>query len=88
MLRYETSTGGTDLLAHIISKANSLNIGMIIFLLDGLVALIAYSTLGPESFLFSALTILIVGVIASNFMKIHYGRDNIFGRDTHSSKYY
>jgi uncharacterized membrane-anchored protein YitT (DUF2179 family) len=72
MLRYETSTGGTDLLAFIISKASSLNIGMIIFLLDGLVAIIAYSVLGPVSFLFSTLTILTIGIIASKFMNYHF----------------
>lgn len=72
MLRYETSTGGTDLLAYIISKASSLNIGMIIFLLDGFVAIIAFRVLGPVSFLFSALTIFTVGIIASNFMNLHY----------------
>lgn len=80
MLRYETSTGGTDLLAQIISKACSLNIGMIIFLLDGFVAIIAYSTLGPESFLFSALTILTVGIIASNLMKFQYRNTRYFWR--------
>lgn len=65
MLRYETSTGGTDLLANFISKATSLNIGIVIFIIDGLIITAGFSTLGLRTFLFSCVTILTVGVMSS-----------------------
>lgn len=65
MLRYKTSTGGTDLLAYFISKATPLNIGVLIFLIDGMIVLLGYPTLGFESLLFSTLTIFIAGSFAS-----------------------
>ncbi|HJV16901.1 MAG TPA: YitT family protein, partial [Bacillales bacterium] len=39
MLRYETSTGGTDLLAQLITKLTSINVGIIIFIIDALVVI-------------------------------------------------
>lgn len=65
MLRYKTSTGGTDLLAYFIAKATPLNIGILIFLIDGMIVLMGYPTLGLESLLFSTLTIFIAGSVAS-----------------------
>ncbi|MEJ9222465.1 YitT family protein [Priestia aryabhattai] len=59
MLRYETSTGGTDLLAQLISKAFSLNIGMVILIIDGLIITAGLPLLGPKTFLFSCSTIFI-----------------------------
>lgn len=69
MLRYETSTGGTDLLAQFISKASSLNVGIIIFIIDGFVVSAGFSTLGAKSFIFSCLSIFIVGIITSILVK-------------------
>ncbi len=65
MLRYKTSTGGTDLLAQFISKAFSINIGVIILVIDGLITAAAFKTLGVQVFLFSCLTIAIIGLITS-----------------------
>ncbi|MFE4042405.1 YitT family protein [Priestia sp. YIM B13490] len=62
MLRYETSTGGTDLLAQLISKAFSLNIGMVILIIDGLIITAGLPLLGPKMFLFSCSTIFIGGL--------------------------
>ncbi|MBT2758530.1 YitT family protein [Mesobacillus foraminis] len=67
MLRFETSTGGTDLLAYIIQKTSSMNLGTAIFLIDGLVVLIGFKALGAESLLFSVLTIFMGGTVASIF---------------------
>lgn len=77
MLRYETSTGGTDLLAHIISKATSINIAIIIFAIDGIVVAVGYKALGAKSFFFSCLTILTIGIITSM----------IINRNTRSSNF-
>lgn len=65
MLRYDTSTGGTDLLAQFISKILSLNVGVIIFLIDGVVIIIGSKTIGLNSTLYSAITILFVGIATS-----------------------
>lgn len=69
MLRYKTSTGGTDLLAQFISQAFSVNIGMIILLIDGLIVAAAFNFLGLKVFFFSTLTILIIGFMMSLIAK-------------------
>lgn len=65
MLRYEASTGGTDLLAQFISKAFSVNIGVVIFMIDGLIVTSAFKMLELKAFLFSGLTICMIGLITS-----------------------
>lgn len=65
MLRYKTSTGGTDLIAYFVAKATPLNIGFIIAFLDGLIVLLGFQTLGLQSVIFSTITILIAGYLAS-----------------------
>lgn len=62
MLQQDTSTGGTDLLALIISKLTNLNVGVIIFLIDGIVIICGGLLLGGESFVYSLITIIAVGV--------------------------
>lgn len=69
MLRFNASTGGTDLLAHIISKSFSINIGAVILILDGFIAAVAFNILGLKIFLFSCLTICLIGLIASFIAK-------------------
>ncbi|KEZ53276.1 MULTISPECIES: YitT family protein [Metabacillus] len=69
MLRNDTSTGGTDLLARLISDYTSLNIGIAILLVDGLVVLAGYKTLELRSFVFSCITIAVVGLVTSIVMK-------------------
>ena len=65
MLRYETSTGGTDLLAQLITKLLPINIGALIFAIDGLVILSGLKIVGIEKFLYSFITIIFVGVMTS-----------------------
>ncbi|KAA9018058.1 YitT family protein [Niallia endozanthoxylica] len=65
MLRYQTSTGGTDLLAKLVSNSSSLNIGIVIFIIDGLIVTAGYRVLGLRSFLFSCIAIITVGVMSS-----------------------
>ena len=45
MLRYKTSTGGTDLIAKIISGKFSLNLALVIIFLDGLIVLAGFTVL-------------------------------------------
>ncbi|UQD52192.1 hypothetical protein C0971_09300 [Bacillus methanolicus] len=69
MLRFETSTAGTDLIAQMLSKTFTLNIGVIIFLIDGLVAVLGFQALGFKSFFYSCITIITVGVVTSMIVK-------------------
>ncbi len=62
MLQQETSTGGTDLLAQMISNVTQINVGVIIFLLDAVVIICGGILLGGESFLYSVITIIAVGL--------------------------
>jgi uncharacterized membrane-anchored protein YitT (DUF2179 family) len=65
MLRYETSTGGTDLLAQLMTKLIPINIGALIFAIDGLVILSGLKIVGVEKFLYSFITIIFVGAMTS-----------------------
>lgn len=69
MLRYKTSTGGTDLLARFISDACCYNIGAVILFIDGLIVLAAYRMIGMKAVLFSCVTIFIIGTVTSLIAK-------------------
>lgn len=62
MLRFKASTGGADLLAQFISLRTSINVGVIIFLIDGFVVLLASQVISTTALLYSALTILSIGL--------------------------
>ncbi|MEW9052727.1 MAG: YitT family protein [Neobacillus sp.] len=62
MLRYKTSTGGTDLLSKIIARRFSLNLALVIILIDGLIVLAGFTVLETESFLYSCVAITVVGI--------------------------
>lgn len=65
MLRYETSTGGTDLLAQLMTKLMPINVGILIFTIDALVILSGLKIIGLEKFLYSFITITFVGTITT-----------------------
>jgi uncharacterized membrane-anchored protein YitT (DUF2179 family) len=67
MLRQETSTGGTDLLAQFLADMTKINIGILIFIIDGLVLLIGSQIVSGQSFLFSLVAITFVGVTTTFF---------------------
>ncbi|KWX73853.1 YitT family protein [Paenibacillus jilunlii] len=62
MLRFEASTGGTDLLAKFINRYIPLNLGVIIFLTDALIIGAGGLLISKETFFHSILTILSGGV--------------------------
>lgn len=62
MLRIETSTGGTDLLAQFIAKGIVINVGVVIFVLDGLIICLGGWLISAETFFLSMLTIAAGGV--------------------------
>lgn len=65
MLRYKTSTGGTDLLAHMLAKWTGLNVGLLIALIDGLVISVGSVLLRGDTFLLSLVTITCGGLATS-----------------------
>jgi uncharacterized membrane-anchored protein YitT (DUF2179 family) len=73
MLRYETSTGGTDLLSQFLGTMFHINVGVIIFIIDVIVislgGLLLFSS---ETFFLSCVTITVVGLTTSLCtVKIH-----------------
>lgn len=64
MLKFQTSTGGTDLLAQFISDQTKINVG-IILLIDSFVVILGGLLLSPSTLLLSIITILCVGLATS-----------------------
>ncbi|WP_223593925.1 YitT family protein [Neobacillus bataviensis] len=65
MLRYNTSTGGTDLLAKIISRVTPINLALAIIILDGLIILAGFAVLEVDNFLYSCMAICTVGLVTA-----------------------
>jgi len=65
MLRQETSTGGTDLLAQFLASTFGLNVGFIIFIIDAIVIGIGGFLLSKETFFLSSVAIIFVGLTTS-----------------------
>jgi len=76
MFRYKTSTGGTDLLAKIISRTYSLNIAFVIIFIDGLIVLAGFTVLTLDSFLYSCVAITTVGLTTSLIERNYKISDN------------
>lgn len=77
MLRYNTCPGGIDLLAFLLSKWTSINIGFLIFLIDTSIVLIGLCVVGDKSLIYSFVTVggvsLTAGILTS-FRSIVYLR--------------
>ncbi|GAA0589059.1 hypothetical protein GCM10009001_01190 [Virgibacillus siamensis] len=69
MLYTKISTGGTDLLALMISKSTSLNVGMVILFIDGLVILIGSTVIKETTIFYSSLMVGVVGLTTSVITK-------------------
>jgi uncharacterized membrane-anchored protein YitT (DUF2179 family) len=65
MLRYETSTGGTDLLAKFLSKLVTFNAGAFVFAIDGVIICLGGLLLSAETLFLSIITITAGGVATS-----------------------
>lgn len=73
MLRHKVSTGGTDLLAHLVAKDTSINVGLLIFAVDIVVIGLGGMLITATSFILSALTIT-AGAIATILITSTSGR--------------
>lgn len=73
MLRYKTSTGGTDLLAQFLSVKTGINVGIMIFVIDATVIVTGGFLLSSSTLMLSIITIVMVGmttgVITSNLFR-------------------
>lgn len=69
MLRYRTSTGGTDLIAQFIGDKTGINVGLLILFMDSIILLIGGILLSSDTIFLSAITILVVGLITSLMTK-------------------
>lgn len=72
VLRGGANTGGTDILAQIVSKLTPLPVGTSLLLVDGLVIAAGGFAFGLESALFAAITLYITGVTI-NFVLVKMG---------------
>ncbi|MEG0449476.1 MAG: YitT family protein [Lysinibacillus sp.] len=68
MLRFKTSTGGTDLIAQFLSYKTGINVGILIFVIDSMVILLGGLLLSSSTLLLSIITILVVGMTTSVIM--------------------
>jgi uncharacterized membrane-anchored protein YitT (DUF2179 family) len=62
MLRYDISTGGTDLLAKLLAKRVSIHVAVIIFALDGIIIGVGGWLLSGDTLILSALSVSSGGV--------------------------
>ncbi|MFC7321062.1 YitT family protein [Halobacillus campisalis] len=62
MLRHQTSTGGTDLLAQMIAKFMKVNVGFVILFIDLIVILLGGYLFSAHTLLLSTLTIISVAL--------------------------
>lgn len=65
MLRFKTSTGGTDLVAQLLSDKTGVNVGILIFIIDTIVVLCGGLLLSADTLLLSVITIFFVGITTS-----------------------
>lgn len=65
MLRFKTSTGGTDLIAQFLSVKTGINVGIFIFVIDSTVILTGGLLLSSSTLVLSIITILVVGITTS-----------------------
>ncbi|MEK4229241.1 YitT family protein [Solibacillus sp. FSL H8-0538] len=70
MLRFQTSTGGTDLIAQFLCDKTGINVGVLIFFIDSIVIIFGGMLLSSDTFFLSIITILFVG-ITTNIITSH-----------------
>ncbi|MFC5528012.1 YitT family protein [Cohnella yongneupensis] len=67
LLRYNTSTGGLDLLAKLLTDNRRLNVGIIIWLLDAIIVSIGGLLFSADTFFLSVATVCAGGIVTSLF---------------------
>jgi len=77
MLREETSTGGTDLLAQFIARMTNWNVGIIIFMMDAIIIAIGSFVIDSTSFLYSFIVVTVVGIVTTVLTKTRRWRHHV-----------
>ncbi|WP_164668190.1 YitT family protein [Virgibacillus doumboii] len=62
MMLTKTSTGGIDLLALMIARVTSFNVGVIIFIIDSIVILFGWLIIQEATIIYSSLMVIMIGV--------------------------
>ncbi|KZM58538.1 hypothetical protein A3Q36_15055 [Geobacillus stearothermophilus] len=65
MLREETSTGGTDLLAQFIARLTNWNVGVVIFVIDACIISAGSLIIDSVPFVHSLVVVTVVGVVTT-----------------------
>jgi len=65
MLRFQTSTGGTDLIAQFICDKTGINVGILIFMIDSIVIVVGGLLLSSSTLMLSIITVFVVGITTS-----------------------
>ena len=70
LIKHNASTGGTEILARILSKFSNMNIPIALLCIDFFVTLLGGITFGLDKGIFAILAVLSVGMLLNLFMKI------------------
>ncbi|PAV28645.1 hypothetical protein CIL05_15235 [Virgibacillus profundi] len=76
MLLSETSTGGTDLIALLLSRLTAVNAGIYIFMIDCMILLLGWSFIPEATFIYSCIMVGIIGLTTSTIIKL-YGKKQL-----------
>lgn len=77
MLREETSTGGTDLLAQFIARMTNWNVGIVIFIMDAIIIAVGSFVIDSTSFLYSFIVVTVVGIVTTVLTRPRGWRHNM-----------
>ena len=69
MLKFDTSTGGTDFIAQFLCDKTGINVGIFIFIIDAMVISCGGLLLTTNTFILSIITILSVGIATTYITK-------------------
>lgn len=70
LINYNASTGGTEILAKILSKCSNINVSIALLAIDFLVTLLGGITFGLDKGIVAILAVLSVGALLNLFIKI------------------
>lgn len=65
MLRFHTSTGGTDLIAQFLTDKTGFNLGLLIFFMDSIVICLGGFLLSSSTLFLSIISIIVIGITTS-----------------------
>ncbi len=71
LIRHNASTGGTEILARILSKYSSINISIALLCIDFTVTVLGGITFGLDKGMIAILAVLSVGFLLNSFIKIN-----------------